>query len=64
MPVHLPPHKHCPNCDDPMSERLEYCSEQCMVDHAVKRKRGSARMKLFYVGAAAALVLIWVLSFI
>jgi hypothetical protein len=35
-----------------------------MVDHAVKRKRGSARMKLFYVGAAAALVLIWVLSFI
>jgi predicted nucleic acid-binding Zn ribbon protein len=64
MPVHLPPHKHCPGCNDPIPEDKEYCSEECMVAHKVKEKRGSTRMKLFYIVAAAILVLLWVISFI
>lgn len=64
MPVHLPPHKHCLSCDDPIPEDKDYCSEECMIAHKVKQKRGSTRMKLFYLVAAAILVLLWVISFI
>ena len=64
MPVHLPPHKHCLGCDDPIPEDKDYCSEECMITHKVKEKRGSARMKLFYIVAAAILILLWIVSFI
>jgi hypothetical protein len=35
-----------------------------MVAHKVKTKRGSAKMKIFYIAAAAVLVLLWIVSFI
>ncbi|MDW5562292.1 MAG: DUF2116 family Zn-ribbon domain-containing protein [Methanomassiliicoccus sp.] len=64
MPVHLPPHKHCLYCDDPISEDKDYCSDDCMIAHKVKEKHSSTRMKLFYIIAVAALVLLWIVSFI
>jgi predicted nucleic acid-binding Zn ribbon protein len=64
MAVHLPPHKHCLNCEGPIPESKDYCSEECMIRHKVKEKSGSRKMKLFYVVAAVALVAIWVLSFV
>jgi predicted nucleic acid-binding Zn ribbon protein len=64
MPVHLPPHKHCLHCDEPIPEDRDYCSDECMVAHKVKTKRGSAKMKIFYIAAAAVLVLLWIVSFI
>ena len=62
--VHLPPHKHCLNCDEPIPEDKDYCNEECMISHKIKEKRGSTRMKIFYIGAVVALVLLWVASFI
>jgi predicted nucleic acid-binding Zn ribbon protein len=62
--VRLPPHKHCLNCEDPIPEDRDYCSEECMVTHKVKQKQGSRKMLLFYVAAAIALVAIWILSMI
>ncbi len=64
MPVRLPPHKHCLNCEDPIPEDRDYCSEECMLEHGLKKKQGSRKMTLFYVGAAIALLLLWVLSFV
>jgi len=65
MPVSLPPHKHCLNCENPIPESGDnYCSEQCMIDHKLKDKRGSRKMILFYVLAAIALIAVWVISFV
>lgn len=64
MPVRLPPHKHCLNCDDPIPEDSDYCSEECMVEHKVKQKQGSRKMLLFYVVAGVVLVLLWVFTFV
>ena len=64
MVVRLPPHKHCPNCDDPIPEEENYCSEQCMVDHKIKEKKGSRKMTYFYIAAAAALIALWVLTLV
>jgi predicted nucleic acid-binding Zn ribbon protein len=52
------------NCEEPIPEDRDYCSEQCMVESKVKQKRGSRKMLLFYVVAAIALIAIWVFSFV
>jgi predicted nucleic acid-binding Zn ribbon protein len=65
MVVRLPPHKHCLNCEEPIPEEgIDYCSEQCMVEHKVKTKKGSRKMTLFYIAAAVALLVLWLLTFI
>jgi predicted nucleic acid-binding Zn ribbon protein len=64
MAVHLPPHKHCLNCEDPIPETKDYCSEECMIKSKINKKRGSRKMMMFYVVAAIALVAIWILSFV
>jgi predicted nucleic acid-binding Zn ribbon protein len=64
MAVTLPPHKHCPNCEGPIPETKDYCSEECMVKSQINKKRGSRKMLVFYIVAAIALVAIWVLSFV
>jgi len=35
-----------------------------MLEHGLKKKQGSRKMTLFYVAAAIALLLLWVLSFV
>ncbi len=64
MAVRLPPHKHCLNCEDPIPEDRDYCSEECMVQHKTRGKQGSRKMALFYVAAAIVLILLWVLTFV
>lgn len=64
MTVHLPPHKHCLNCEGPIPETKDYCSEECMINSKIKEKSGSRKMKFFYVVAAVVLVALWVLSFV
>lgn len=64
MAVRLPPHKHCLNCEDPIPEDRDYCSEECLVKSKIKEKRGSRKMLLFYVAAAVALLAIWFFSFV
>lgn len=64
MSVRLPPHKHCPNCEDPIPEDRDYCSQECMLEHETKQRRGSRKMTLFYVAAGLILVLLWAFSFV
>ncbi|MBI0583014.1 MAG: DUF2116 family Zn-ribbon domain-containing protein [Methanomassiliicoccus sp.] len=64
MSVRLPPHSHCLNCEEPVPEGEQYCSEKCMVESKVKQKQSSVRNKLFYVIAAVALVLLWLFTFV
>jgi predicted nucleic acid-binding Zn ribbon protein len=64
MTVRLPPHSHCLECDDPVEEGVEYCSDECRERSAIKKKRSGSRMKLFYVIAGAALILFWIVAFV
>jgi predicted nucleic acid-binding Zn ribbon protein len=64
MTVRLPPHSHCLECDDPVEEGIEYCSDRCREKSAAKKKKSSTRMWLFYAIAGTALVLFWVIAFV
>lgn len=60
MSVRLPPHRHCPQCDDPIPEDREFCSEECREEQVAKKRRNSRRMLLFYIAAIIGLMALWV----
>jgi predicted nucleic acid-binding Zn ribbon protein len=58
MPASLPPHSHCINCDEPIPEGEDFCSEECKKELMDKRKKNSRNMAFFYIGAAIAFMII------
>ncbi len=56
--VKLPEHSHCANCGDPIPFGTDYCSEKCMQEHAVKKRRTAIRDFAFYATIAVALCLL------
>jgi predicted nucleic acid-binding Zn ribbon protein len=64
MTVRLPPHKHCPNCDDPIAEDQDYCSEECRTTSQSKRTKTNRRNMLFYIIAIAVLIGVWLISYV
>lgn len=58
MPVSLPPHAHCFNCDMPVPEGEKFCSPECEKAFNDKRKKDSHKMLFFYLGAAIVFMII------
>ncbi len=54
----LPQHSHCLNCDDPVEEGQQYCSEKCRLEAESQAKKDRNKNLLFIAFAAAALIVI------
>jgi predicted nucleic acid-binding Zn ribbon protein len=52
----LPEHSHCLNCDDPVEEGQEYCSEECRLK--VESDARKERNKNYFLYGMIAVVLI------
>lgn len=58
MALRLPPHSHCQNCEGPVSEGEEFCSEECMRAKArVKRAEKSKSITFYALVVMIALIL-------
>lgn len=64
MVVRLPPHRHCPNCNEPIPEDQQYCSERCETEVVGRKKREERRNLYFYIIAIVAIVALWLVTFI
>ena len=49
MPERLPPHTHCINCNDPIPEGKQFCSEQCEKEFKALAKKDSRRSTYFII---------------
>ncbi|HUT26680.1 MAG TPA: DUF2116 family Zn-ribbon domain-containing protein [Methanomassiliicoccales archaeon] len=52
----LPEHSHCLNCDEPVDEGQEYCSEECKA--IMKGEQQKERNRNMFMFAIVAVVLI------
>jgi predicted nucleic acid-binding Zn ribbon protein len=57
----LPEHSHCLQCDDPVDEGQEYCSEECRAAAQSEAKKERTRNTLFFVIAAVLLIAITIM---
>jgi len=64
MKVTLPEHSHCANCGDPVPVDQEYCSDACRQQKATAKKQSDRRMWLFYIIAIAAVVGVWLYTYV
>ncbi|MBC7108057.1 MAG: DUF2116 family Zn-ribbon domain-containing protein [Methanomassiliicoccales archaeon] len=62
MPQPLPPHTHCLNCDDPIPEDQDFCSEKCKDSYQERIKKERRRMMYFYIVAIVAIIGIGLIS--
>lgn len=54
----LPEHSHCLNCDKPVDESQEYCSDQCRQKFEDDAKRDRNKNMVFLGLAIVALIVI------
>jgi predicted nucleic acid-binding Zn ribbon protein len=54
----LPEHSHCLNCDEPVDEGQEYCSDQCRQKFEDDAKRDRNKNMIFLGLAVVALIII------
>jgi len=57
MPERLPPHTHCIQCDNPVPEGEEYCSEECKATYQKRMKDGTRRSWIFFAVVVVIMVL-------
>ncbi|MCQ5375340.1 MAG: DUF2116 family Zn-ribbon domain-containing protein [Methanomassiliicoccales archaeon] len=62
MPHPLPPHTHCLNCDNPIPEDQDFCSEKCKDAYQERMKKERRRIMYFYVAAIIAIIGIGLIS--
>jgi predicted nucleic acid-binding Zn ribbon protein len=61
MNIPLPPHRHCPVCNEPMGETVQFCSDDCRQQYVTKKK--TSNKKTTYIYAIAAIItVVYVLS--
>ncbi|MCX6650233.1 MAG: DUF2116 family Zn-ribbon domain-containing protein [Methanomassiliicoccales archaeon] len=54
----LPEHSHCLNCDEPIDEGQEYCSDDCRQKAEGEAKKVRNRNMVFFGLAAVALIVL------
>lgn len=57
----LPEHSHCLNCDEPVDEGQEYCSDKCRQKFEDDAKKDRTKNTIFLGLAAVALIVITLL---
>ncbi|MGB9881451.1 MAG: DUF2116 family Zn-ribbon domain-containing protein [Methanomassiliicoccales archaeon] len=62
MPLPLPPHTHCLNCEDPIPEDQDFCSEECKNSYHQRARKEKRRMMYFYIFAIIAVIGIGLVS--
>jgi predicted nucleic acid-binding Zn ribbon protein len=63
MPERLPPHSHCIQCDNPIQEGQDYCSDECRQARKVEREKSNRRQWIFVIIVIAALIVLGVLTY-
>ena len=56
MPARLPPHSHCYNCKDPITEGDKFCDEECKEEYETRNKKKQRKTFLFYIIAVIVIV--------
>lgn len=57
----LPEHSHCLNCDEPVDEGQEYCSDQCRQKFEGDARKDRNKNMMFLGLAAVVLIVITLL---
>ncbi|MGD1060576.1 MAG: DUF2116 family Zn-ribbon domain-containing protein [Methanomassiliicoccales archaeon] len=63
MPERLPPHSHCVQCDNPVQEGEQYCSDECRQARKLANQKSNRRTWIFFIIVIAALVVLAVLTY-
>ncbi|MDD1770581.1 MAG: DUF2116 family Zn-ribbon domain-containing protein [Methanomassiliicoccales archaeon] len=63
MPERLPPHSHCVQCDNPIQEGEEYCSDECRQARKIANQKSNRRSWIFVIIVIAALIVLGVLTY-
>lgn len=64
MALRLPEHSHCKYCGDPIPFGKDYCNEICENALHESEKAEKRKDNLFFIGAAASVVIIIGLAYI
>lgn len=63
MPQKLLQHKHCITCGKAINVTEDFCSEECETNHRLLLSKKRRQLLYLWIGAAAVLVIVAILSF-
>ncbi|MCL2607001.1 MAG: DUF2116 family Zn-ribbon domain-containing protein [Methanomassiliicoccaceae archaeon] len=62
--VSLPEHGHCVNCDDPISSKEYFCSDDCTNEYAADVKEAKRLDRRFYALMAVSIAAIAAITYL